>query len=109
MMKRWMLMPLKDIGKIQERLELVDFFIRDPELRTKLIHHIKACGDIERILSRLPSKKINPREVHQLGRGLHEILNIRQLCAGKSEPLLKKLSGLLDPCTSSSEKISLTN
>jgi DNA mismatch repair protein MutS len=105
LLKRWMLMPLKDIGKIQERLELVDFFIRDPELRTKLIHHIKACGDIERILSRLPAKKINPRELHQLGRGLKEISNIQQLCAGTSNTLLKKLSDLIDPCIPSAEKI----
>jgi DNA mismatch repair protein MutS len=105
LIKRWMLMPLKDMGKIQERLELVDFFIRNPELRAKLIHHIKSCGDIERILSRLPSKKINPREVHQLGRGLMEIFDIQQLCTGISEPFLKKLCGLLDPCKPSAEKI----
>ncbi|MEJ0080121.1 MAG: hypothetical protein WDM78_03965 [Puia sp.] len=77
MMKRWMLMPLKDLIPIRERLDLVEYFIREPDLRTKLIHHIKLCGDIERMLSRIPSKKISPREVLQLGRSLHEIFHIQ--------------------------------
>src|SRR4029077_9734648 len=57
-MKRWMLMPLKDILPISERLDLVEYFIRDPDLRTQLLHHIKICGDLERIVSRIPSKKV---------------------------------------------------
>jgi DNA mismatch repair protein MutS len=98
LMKRWMLMPLKDLAPINERLNLVEFLIREPELRSQLIHHIKICGDMERMLSRIPSKKISPREVLQLGRGLYEILQIQKLCADTSEPYLKKLTSLLNPC-----------
>jgi DNA mismatch repair protein MutS len=105
LMKRWMLMPLKEIVPIRERLDLVEFFIREPGLRTQLVHHIKNCGDMERMLSRIPSKKINPREVLQLGRGLYEILNIRELCKENTEPYLKRLIALLNPCLLMADQI----
>ena len=106
MMKRWMLMPLKDLIPIRERLDLVEYFIREPDLRTKLIHHIKLCGDMERMLSRIPSKKISPREVLQLGRGLHEIFHIQQICIRQPRTLFKKTwQLLLNPCLSMAEQI----
>jgi DNA mismatch repair protein MutS len=105
LMKRWMLMPLKDLIPIRERLDIVEYFIRETELRARLSHHIKVCGDMERMLSRIPSKKINPREVMQLGRGLHEILQIQQLCSITSEPYLKRLTDLLNPCMLMADQI----
>ena len=105
LMKRWMLMPLKDLLPIRERLDLVEFLIREPELRIQLIHHIKICGDMERMLSRIPSKKISPREILQLGRGLYEILHIQKLCADTAEPFLQKLINLLNPCLPMADRI----
>jgi DNA mismatch repair protein MutS len=105
MMKRWMLMPLKDLIPIRERLDLVEYFIREPDLRVKLIHHIKLCGDIERMLSRIPSKKISPREVLQLGRSLHEISHIQQICINNPEPYLKRLAAVLNPCLPMADQI----
>ena len=105
LMKRWMLMPLKDLLPIRERLDLVEFLIREPELRSQLIHHIKICGDMERMLSRIPSKKISPREILQLGRGLYEILHIQKLCADTTEPFLQKLINLLNPCLPMADRI----
>jgi DNA mismatch repair protein MutS len=98
MMKRWMLMPLKDIIPIRERLDLVEFFIRNPDLRTQLLHHIKVCGDLERMLSRIPSKKISPRELLQLGRGLHEIRQMQTQGSDTASPYLNRLSALFNPC-----------
>jgi DNA mismatch repair protein MutS len=105
LMKRWMLMPLKDLVPIHERLNLVEFFIREPELRSQLIHHIKVCGDIERMLARIPSKKISPREVLQLGRGLYEIAQIQKLSISTTEPYLKRLHSLLNPCLLMADQI----
>ena len=105
MMKRWMLMPLKDLIPINERLDLVEYFIREPDLRTKLIHHIKLCGDIERMLSRIPSRKISPREVLQLGRSLHEIFRIQQNSINSPDPYLKRLAALLNPCLPMADQI----
>jgi DNA mismatch repair protein MutS len=105
LMKRWMLMPLKEIIPIRERIDLVEFFIRETELRTKLIHHIKLCGDMERMLSRIPAKKINPREVMQLGRGLYEISHIQELCKEYQEPYLTRLNSLLNPCLKMADQV----
>ncbi len=105
LLRRWMLMPLKEMIPIQERLELVEFFIREPELRTSLIHHIKFCGDMERMLSRIPSKKITPRELLQLARGLHEIVHIKELCKDYKQDYLIRLNSLLDPCLLIAEQI----
>ena len=105
LMKRWMLMPLKDLVPIQERLGLVEFFIRETELRSQLLQHIKSCGDMERMLSRIPSKKISPREVLQLGRGLYEIFHVQQLCLPISEPYIKRLTALLNPCLLMADQI----
>lgn len=105
MMKRWMLMPLKDLIPIRERLDLVEYLIREPDLRSKLIHHIKLCGDIERMLSRIPSKKISPREVLQLGRSLFEIFRIQQITINSTDPYLKRLAAVLNPCLSMAEQI----
>jgi DNA mismatch repair protein MutS len=105
MMRRWMLMPLKDIIPIQERLDLVEYFISHPDLRTQLLHHIKVCGDMERMLSRIPSKKINPRELLQLGRGLHEIQQIRTLGTDTGSLYFNRLSALLNPCLLIAEQI----
>ncbi|HXB30226.1 MAG TPA: DNA mismatch repair protein MutS [Puia sp.] len=105
LMKRWMLMPLKEIIPIRERLNLVEFFIREPELRTKLLHHLKLSGDMERMLSRIPSKKINPREVMQLGHGLYETSHIRELCKDYPESYLTRLNSLLNPCLKLADQI----
>ena len=98
LMKRWMLMPLKDLVPIRERQDLVEFFIREPELRIRLSQHIRQCGDMERMLGKIPSGKINPREVLQLARGLKEVAGIQQRCADTSDPYLMRLNSLFNPC-----------
>ena len=105
MLKRWIVMPLKDIEKINERLNLVAYFIREVDLRNKLVQHIRQCGDIERLVSKIPLKKINPREVLQIARGLHHIDEIRRLCIASEDELLKRLSDALNPCRYILEKI----
>lgn len=98
LMKRWLLMPLKELNPIQERLDLVEFLIREPDLRNRLLQHIRQCGDMERMLSKVPSGKINPREVLQLARGLKEVAAVQNLCAGSVNPYLERLISLLNPC-----------
>jgi DNA mismatch repair protein MutS len=105
LMKRWIVLPLKDIVKINERLGLVEFLIKDPDLRTKLTQHIKQAGDIERLVSKIPLKKINPREVLQVARGLQQVEAIRNLCIHSSNDYLKRLSDALNPCHYILEKI----
>ena len=105
LLKRWIIFPLKEISKINERLELVEFFIKDAELRNKISQSIKQCGDIERLVSKIPLKKINPREVLHLARGLKQVELIKQLCLNSSNEYLKRLGDALNPCPYIAEKI----
>ena len=105
LIKRWIVMPLKDLEKINERLDLVTFFIREVDVRNKLVQHIRQCGDVERLVSKIPLKKINPREVMQIARGLYHIDEIKKLCAGSDVDLLNRLADALNPCRHILERI----
>jgi len=105
LLKRWIVLPLKDPGKINERLDLVEYLIKEINLRTKLIQSIKQAGDIERLVSKIPLKKINPREVLQIARGLQQVEAIRNECLHSSNHYLKRLADALNPCHYILEKI----
>ena len=105
LLKRWLVLPLKDIRRINERLDLVEFLIREVDLRNRLEPLIRDCGDIERLVSRIPSKKINPREVLQIAKGLQNIAEIKTITAGQPNPYLQNLSETLNPCEEIREKI----
>lgn len=105
LLKRWIVFPLKDINKINERLDLTEYLIKETDLRNKLSQAIKQCGDIERLVSRIPTKKINPREVLQLARGLKQVELIKQICLSSSNPFCNRLGDALNPCPLIAEKI----
>jgi DNA mismatch repair protein MutS len=108
LLKRWLLMPLKDAARINERLDGVEFFIKDPTLRTTLTQHIQQCGDVERLVSKIPIKKINPREVLQIAKGLQHIDQIKQAGQTFTDPYLRQLTERLDPCQPIIDKIFAT-
>lgn len=99
LLKRWIVLPLKDIAKINERLDLVEFLIKEVDLRNKLTLYIKQAGDIERLVSKIPLKKINPREVLQIARGLQQVEAIRNECLQSSNQYLRRLADALNPCS----------
>lgn len=105
LLKRWIVFPLKDVQKINERLDTVEQLIKETDLRNKLSLHIKQCGDIERLVSKIPLKKINPREVLQLARGLKQVEAIKQLCLSSSNEYLKRLGDALNPCPYIADKV----
>jgi DNA mismatch repair protein MutS len=105
LLKRWLVFPLKDIQKINERLDTVEYLIKETDLRNKLSQHIKQTGDIERLVSKIPMKKINPREVLQLARGLKQVEAIKQLCLSLPNDYLKRLGDALNPCPYIADKI----
>ncbi|MBK9569072.1 MAG: DNA mismatch repair protein MutS [Chitinophagaceae bacterium] len=105
LLKRWIVFPLNDIHKINERLSTVEFLIKETELRNTIHQHIKQCGDIERLVAKIPMKKINPREVLHLARGLKQSEAIKQICFSSSNEYLKRLGDALNPCPYIAEKI----
>ncbi len=106
MLRRWMLMPLKDVNAIQERLQTVEFLIRETDIRHKLIQCIRHAGDVERLAAKIPLKKINPRELLQVAKGLAQTESIKQLCAASENAYLKRLGDSLNGCMLIYEKIS---
>ncbi|MBS1762976.1 MAG: DNA mismatch repair protein MutS, partial [Bacteroidetes bacterium] len=105
LLKRWMIMPLRDVQRINERLNAVEFLIKDTELRKDLLQYLKQAGDVERLAAKIPLKKINPREVLQVAKGLVQADFIKTLCSTASEGYLKSLSDRLNPCFYLIEKI----
>jgi len=105
MLKRWVVLPLKDRIKINERLDTVEYFILQTDIRKQLAAAIKQCGDVERLVSKLPMKKINPREVLQLARGLQQVEQIKLQLSLSTNQYLKRLADALNPCHFIVEKI----
>ena len=105
LLKRWIVFPLKDLQKIQERLDVVEGLILNSELRTKLQQAMRQCGDMERLVSKVPLRKINPRELLQLARALRQVDVIKHLCGSTGLPYLKRLSDTLNPCLSMADRI----
>jgi DNA mismatch repair protein MutS len=79
--------------------------IKETELRNKFTVAIRHCGDIERLVSKIPVKRINPREVLQLAKGLQQVAIIKDLCSHSENEYMKRLGDALNPCPYISEKI----
>ncbi len=107
LLRRWMLMPLVDPIKINERLDLTEQMIGNEEWRLQLVQSIKACGDIERLVSKLPAKKIGPREMLQLARGLEQIQAIKGYAGEMENDYLQRLADNLNGCQFIRDKIFL--
>jgi DNA mismatch repair protein MutS len=98
LMKRWMMLPLTDLTRINERLNLVEYLILHADDKDNLTKNIKQAGDIERIVSKIPMKKINPREVLQLAKGLLLVEKLKSLCIQSENDFMKRLGDQLNPC-----------
>ena len=104
LLRRWMLMPLKEVAAIEERLGVVDALLRNADLRQALQQQVKLIGDLERLITKAAVSRINPREVLQLKRSLDAVAEVKRLCAPQSGALAS-LAERLNPCTSLAERI----
>ncbi|MBC8032504.1 MAG: DNA mismatch repair protein MutS [Chitinophagaceae bacterium] len=105
LLKRWLIFPLKNLARINERLDLVAFLIKEIDLRNKLTQHIRQAGDVERLVSKIPLKKINPREVLQIARGLQQAEATKTLAAIAENSYFKRLGDAINPCQYICQKI----
>jgi DNA mismatch repair protein MutS len=108
MIKRWLIFPLQDIRKIEERLNTTEFFIKNQALKADLVALVKQIGDMERMVARIPLRKVSPREVLQLSRGLQCVNEIKKLTETLEDSWSKRLSEQLNPCHLIQEKIGKT-
>jgi DNA mismatch repair protein MutS len=105
MMKKWMVLPLKEKEPIEERLKVVDYFFESPELCEEILGHLKHIGDLERLISKVAVGRINPREMNQLKRALKNTLPIKGILKNSKNDSLKKLSDQISSCEFLLEKI----
>jgi DNA mismatch repair protein MutS len=105
LLHRWMVFPLKDLHRINERLDTVAYFILQTDLRKQIAQAVKMCGDVERLVSKIPLKKISPREVLQLAHGLYQTGLIKKACETSENVYIQRLSDALNPCQFIADKI----
>ena len=100
MLRKWMLMPLKEKVLIDERLSIVEYLINNEQLADDLLGTLKRMGDLERMVSKIATGKINPREVLQLARALRSIEKMQAYCKQADHPALAKIAEQFNPCLS---------
>ena len=105
LMKRWMVLPLKDLGPIRERHQIVTYLIAQPHFKEIIEVQLKEIGDLERIISKVATTRINPKEIVQLKRALQAIEPIKEACATADEKSLNLLSAHLNTCQALRERI----
>ncbi|MGO1670436.1 MAG: DNA mismatch repair protein MutS [Sphingobacterium sp.] len=105
LLKRWIVMPLKEANSINERLEVVDFFLQRSELRSKMIDEIRQVGDLERLISKIGLLRANPREIVQLKRSLYAVDRLKELCERQDSTSLKQIAEGMEPCLTIRDRI----
>ena len=98
MLRRWLCFPLKDAAAINSRLDVVEYFFREPDRRDALVELMEQVGDLERLVSKVAVGRVTPREVVQVKNALKAIAPARRLCMESSLDALRQLGEQLNPC-----------
>ncbi len=105
LLRRWLVMPLKELKGIQERLSVVETFTKDAALLQQVTELLKPIGDLERLISKVAVGRINPRELLQLKKALRQLGPIKGLLSVAEVEPLKRLGDRLNPCQHLLERI----
>jgi DNA mismatch repair protein MutS len=105
LLKRWIMLPLKDKHAIDERLQAVSYFIEASELASSLAGQLKQVGDLERLISKVALGKVSPRDVLQLSRSLDITQSLRTVLGSSPNSSLKTVADQLNPCQLIKERI----
>ena len=105
LLKRWVVFPLKDEKPINERLDVVEFFFRDPDFKDFIEEKLHLIGDLERIVSKAAVGRISPREVVQLKVALQAIEPIKNACLNAENESLRRIGDHLNLCESIRNRI----
>ena len=105
LLKRWIVFPLKDVKPINERLDVVEYFFREPDFKDFIEEKLHLIGDLERIVSKAAVGRISPREVVQLKVALQAIEPIKNACLNADNESLRKIGEQLNLCASIRDKI----
>lgn len=108
LLKRWLALPLKEINAINHRLEVVDYLKKNPETLHTFQYQIKQISDLERLISKLATGKISPREINYLKESLDAIIPIKELALKSKNEALRTIGDSLHACELLREKITAT-
>ncbi|MBP5340415.1 MAG: DNA mismatch repair protein MutS [Prevotella sp.] len=105
LLRRWLVFPLKDQKPIEDRLDVVDYFFREPDFRQCVDDQLHRVGDLERIISKVAVGRVSPREVNQLKLALMAVHPIKTACLYANNDVLKGLGERLSLCESIRDRI----
>lgn len=105
LLKRWVVFPLKDVKPINERLDVVEYFFREPDFKDFIEDKLHFIGDLERIISKAAVGRISPREMVQLKVALQAIEPIKNTCLNADNDSLHRIGEQLNLCVSIRDKI----
>jgi DNA mismatch repair protein MutS len=105
LLRRWLVFPLKDEKPINQRLDVVEYFFKDPAFRQCIYEQLHRIGDLERIISRVAAGRVSPREVVQLKNALEAIVPIKEACLAADEENLQHIGNQLSLCETLRDRI----
>ncbi len=105
LLKRWMVLPLKDIAKIKERQGIVAYFASRQDIASEIKAQLKQMGDTERLISRVAAGKVGPKEVVALKNALFAVAGVKSSLASVDSPSLRNLADQLDECADIRDRI----
>ena len=106
LLRRWLMLPLKDRQQITDRHDVVAYLISEKDKSTAITTLLRSIGDLERLISKVATLRVNPREVLQIKRALDAVIPIRDICVESNCHSLKVIGDQLNPCTLINERIS---
>ena len=104
-LSQWLLMPLRDPKAINERLNVVEYFFRDTEVRDAVGERLERIGDLQRLVQKVATLRITPRELVQIRAALEAIGPIKAMCLNSDQPELAAMGEKLDPCENIAKRI----
>ena len=105
MLKRWVSLPLKELKPLERRQNIVEAILGNDDFRELLEDEIKHIGDLERLVSKVATGRVNPREVVQIKNALISVGEVRTACLTSGNKELKQIGESLDLCAAAREKI----
>ena len=104
-LRRWIVFPLREKRKIEERLDMVDYMFKYPDFRCEIDQNLQVIGDLERISSKIAAGRVSPRELVQLKNALSALQPIKQLCQNSEIDILRRVGERIDPLTELRDRI----
>ena len=105
MLRRWTVFPMKDVKSVNERLDVVEYFFKQPDFRQLIDEQLHRMGDLERIVSKVAVGRVSPREVVQLRNALDAIRPVKSACLHADEESLRRIGEQLNLCESVKDRI----